>query len=146
MPALQAGLTVLHLAAGGYWLAGSVILALVLRPVWHKYREYVYFQNYGLEILRIFLTTFHISLAVSVISGAGLMGLSGRSPWEGLFGLVFSIKMILMLGLFFLLQPALRYPGGSADAWGEKQNIWQRYAIGGMALLVVSAAVLLRYL
>lgn len=145
MATVQATLTILHLVGGGFWLAGTVVLTLILHPVWRKYREYSYINNLRFEVIRELLRAFHVFLAICVVSGAGLMALSGKTPWEGVFGLLFSAKMLTIVALFFILQPYLQF-----DEIKSKTVFFHRFSPRGtlifiLAILLVVLSVSLKY-
>ena len=54
-------LKTLHIIGSVLWLGAVLSLVFLLHPVWVRYREYPYFQNFRLEVLRLFLRALNIA-------------------------------------------------------------------------------------
>lgn len=108
MSYLAVSLSIVHLFTSLLWVSAIIFIVLVFHPLWKKYKEYTYFWNFRTELIVSVLRILNITLALSIITGAGLAGLYHRVVLSGNYGLFFSIKMALLVGMFFLAQPYMR--------------------------------------
>lgn len=100
--------------AAAHWLGiaiyfGSLLfLLLIFQKVYGRYRSYKYVDNFRAEIITLYWKFLHVAFIVIVVSGAGLAGLKGKSVIRGLYGLVFSTKLVLWLVQIYFTQETLK--------------------------------------
>lgn len=65
-------------------------------------------DNFRAEIITLYWKFLHVAFIVIVISGVGLAGLKGKSVIRGVYGLVFSGKLVLWLVQIYFTQETLK--------------------------------------
>lgn len=122
-----------------------------MQPVYRKYRQYTYIDNFRAEIVIVYWKMLNILFLLIVASGAALTGLRGKSPLSGLYGLVFSAKLALWLMQLYLSQHYLRpfmpenaVPAG--DALGLPQLAPPAWLPLGLLFLIFVLGFALKYL
>ncbi|MDH5716705.1 MAG: hypothetical protein OEZ22_03590 [Spirochaetia bacterium] len=110
-------LLTVHVVSSIFWGGGSAILALVINPIFNKYRDYLYFQNYREELTQKYIRFLNISLFTSIVSGTFLIFVFKKNILEVKYILFFMVKMFLLLISFFLIYPYLKIGNR-----GEKEN------------------------
>ncbi len=98
-------LQALHILSSSLWVAASLLFVFVFHPVWVRYYTYTLFTNFRLEFVQLLLKGLNGALAISIISGVGLIGIFQRNVLAGTYGVLFTLKMVLLLLSFYLLQP-----------------------------------------
>lgn len=81
---------------------------MIFQKVYSRYRSYKYVDNFRAEIITLYWQFLHIAFIVIVISGVGLAGLKGKSVIRGMYGLVFSTKLVLWLVQIYFTQETLK--------------------------------------
>lgn len=124
---------------------------LILHPVYLKYRQYTYIDNFRAEIISLYWKMLNGIFLAIVISGAALAGLKGRSPLAGLYGLVFSAKLALWLMQLYLSQQYLRpfiveNQPSARDAMGLPQLVPPLWLPLGLLFLIFVLGFSLKYL
>jgi hypothetical protein len=126
-------------------------LLIIVHPVYEKYRQYTYIDNFRAEIISNYWKLLNGTFLLIVVSGAALAGLRGRSPLAGLYGLAFSAKLALWLVQLYLSQQYLRpfiaetnAPG--RDAMGLPQIAPPMWLPLGLLFLIFVLGFSLKYL
>ncbi|MBN8219790.1 MAG: hypothetical protein J0L53_02650 [Spirochaetes bacterium] len=130
-----------------HWLGvavyfGSLLFLLVIfQRVYGRYRSYKYVDNFRGEIISLYWRFLHGAFILIVISGAALAGLKGKSVIRGLYGLVFSAKLVLWLVQIYLTQETLKpFTPEVEHAYPEKQGLAPRAV---SPILIVSLLLLI---
>ena len=114
MATLSVALKFIHAVGGVIYIGSLLFLFVVFQPVFERYREYRFVENFRMEIISRFLWLYHIGFVLLLLSGTGLAVLSGQSPLHGRFSILFSTKLALWFLQIFLtgdlLKPAQEDP------------------------------------
>ena len=108
MATLSIALKIIHAVGGVIYVGSLIFLLLVFQPVYERYREYRFIENFRMEVVGRFFWLYHAGFIILLISGTGLAILSGQSPLYGRFGLVFSTKLALWFLQIFLTGDLLK--------------------------------------
>ena len=101
-------LTAAHWLGVAVYFGSLVFLLLIFQRIYGRYRSYKYVDNFRGEIITLYWKFLHVSFIVIVVSGAALAGLKGKSVIKGLYGLVFSAKLVLWLVQIYFTQETLK--------------------------------------
>lgn len=136
-------LLILHIGSGLLWLCAVNLTVFLIYPVWHRYSEYLYFENFRTEYIARLLKILSYSLVVALISGAGLIGVTGRDVFSGIYGILFSAKMVLLILTFVLFFPYMKISeSDTADGYRRPDLPETVFHMRSVALLLSSIAVI----
>ena len=127
----------LHICGSVLWLGSIFIVIFIFHPVFKRYAEYVYFENFKQEFIDIFIKLWNILFLLNLVTGAALVILSKKNIISGLYALLFSGKMILLLLSIFLIWPYLKQMTNTEQDDGSPNIIYNPGKIKTSTFIVI---------
>jgi uncharacterized membrane protein len=120
-------LTAAHWLGVAVYFGSLLFLLVIFQRVYGRYRSYKYVDNFRAEIITLYWKFLHAAFIITVVSGALLAGLKGKSVLRGFYGLVFSTKLVLWLVQIYLTQETLKpFIPEAEEGNPEKQSVERR--------------------